>query len=69
MEISNRKSVMDNLKLYDCLINDDKYIEATEWANGEGWDISIGDKLISLSRGELDAITYLTMTLDYKSTK
>lgn len=69
MEMSNRKSVSDNLKLYDCLINDDKYIEVTEWINGEGWDISIGDKLISLSRGELDAITYLTMTLDYKSTK
>lgn len=69
MEISNRKSVIDNLKLYDCLVNDDKYIEVTEWTNGEGWDISIGDKLISLSRGELDAITYLTMTLDYKSTK
>ena len=67
--MSNRKSVSDNLKLYDCLINDDKYIEVTEWINGEGWDISIGDKLISLSRGELDAITYLTMTLDYKSTK
>lgn len=69
MEMSNRKSVSDNLKLYDCLVNDDKYIEVTEWINGEGWDISIGDKLISLSRGELDAITYLTMTLDYKSTK
>lgn len=67
--MSNRKSVSDNLKLYDCLVNDDKYIEVTEWINGEGWDISIGDKLISLSRGELDAITYLTMTLDYKSTK
>ena len=69
MEMSNRKSVSDNLKLYDCLVNDDKYIEVTEWINREGWDISIGDKLISLSRGELDAITYLTMTLDYKSTK
>lgn len=67
MEISNRKSVMDNLKLYDCLVNDDKCIEVTEWANGEGWDISIGDNLISLSRGSLEAIIYLTMTLDYKN--
>lgn len=30
MEISNRKSVMDNLKLYDYLVNDDEYIEVTE---------------------------------------
>ncbi len=68
MEIKNRKSVYDNLKIYDYLCNDeDKIIEVTEWTNGEGWDITIGERVISLTRGELDAINFLTKYLEYKS--
>ena len=68
MEIKNRKSVYDNLKIYDYLCNDeDKSIEVTEWTNGEGWDITIGERVISLTRGELDAINFLTKYLEYKS--
>lgn len=33
--------------------------------NGEGWDITINDRVIPLTRGELDAIDYLTKGLDY----
>ena len=41
------------------------FIEVCEWTNGEGFDISITDKkIISLTRGELDAIDFLTKTLD-----
>ena len=44
----------------------DDFIEVCEWTNGEGFDISITDKkIISLTRGELDAIDFLTKTLDY----
>lgn len=44
----------------------DDFIEVCEWINGEGFDISITDKkIISLTRGELDAIDFLTKTLDY----
>lgn len=68
MEIKNRKSVYDNLKIYDYLCNDeDKIIEVTEWTNGEGWDITIGERVISLTRGELDAINFLTKYLEYRS--
>lgn len=68
MEIKNRKSVYDNLKIYDYLCNDeDKIIEVTEWTNGEGWDITIGERVISLTGGELDAINFLTKYLEYKS--
>lgn len=68
MEIKNRKSVYDNLKIYDYLCNDeDKIIEVTEWTNGEGWDITIGERVISVTRGELDAINFLTKYLEYKS--
>jgi hypothetical protein len=34
-------------------------IEVTEWTNGEGWDISRENTTISLTMGELQAITVL----------
>ena len=44
---------------------DSDYIIVTEWVNGEGWDITINDKQISLHSGELAAINYLTAMIDY----
>lgn len=61
---NTRKSISDKLKKYCYLAKEDGFIEITEWTNGEGWDISINDKLFSLTRGEVDAISYLTKTLD-----
>lgn len=70
MEFENRKSVWDNLKKYDSLANEDDIIQVTEWTNGEGIIIEIGDKTpISLSIGELDAIVYLKKSLDYERDK
>lgn len=65
MEIVNRKSINDNLKKYDYLAKDDDFIEVTEWTNGEGYDITINDKIISLTAGQLEAINYLTKSLEY----
>lgn len=67
MEIKSRKSITDDLSKYDYLINKDshEWIEITEWANGEGWDISTSNKHFSISIGELEAINYLTKALDY----
>lgn len=65
MEITNRKSINDKLTKYDCLAKDDDFIEVTEWTNGEGYDIVINDKIISLTSGQLDAINYLTKSLEY----
>lgn len=62
VEKKQLKSVSCSLKKFTCT-ND--YITVTEWANGEGWDISIENKLISLHSGELQAINYLTTMLDY----
>ena len=73
MKKNNRKSVSDDLNKYDYLLNTDEnaFIEVTEWSNGEGYDITIetknGSKLISLTNGELEAINYLTKTLDYNN--
>ena len=65
MEKVKRNSVNDNLQKYDYLAKDYEFIEVTEWRNGEGWDISINDKIIQLTVGQLDAINYLTKSLDY----
>ena len=65
MEKVKRKSVNDNLQKYDYLAKDYEFIEVTEWRNGEGWDISINDKIIQLTVGQLDAINYLTKSLYY----
>lgn len=73
MKKNTRKSVSDDLSKYDYLRNTDEtaFIEITEWTNGEGYDITIetknDSKLISLTNGELEAINYLTKTLDYNN--
>lgn len=58
------KSVSCSLKNFTFQTNPD-HITVTEWTNGEGWDITIGDRLISLNMGELSAINYLTAMIDY----
>ena len=57
-------AIAEDIK-YDHLAKDSDFIEVTEWANGEGWDICLNDKLISLTYGQLEAIKYLVKTLDY----
>lgn len=66
MDIVSRKSINDNLRKYDYLAKENSFIEVTEWGNGEGYDITIDDKVISLTIGQLDAIQYLTLTLQYQ---
>ena len=65
-EIIQRKSINDHLRKYDYLAKENSFIEVTEWGNGEGYDITIDDKVISLTIGQLDAIQYLTLTLQYQ---
>ena len=67
MEFNSRKSVNDKLRKYDYLAKDNDIIEVIEWTNGEGYDIIINDKIISLTRGQIDAINYLVESLEYKS--
>lgn len=65
MEKQTLKSITDKLNKYDYLAKDSNEIIVTEWSGGEGWDISLNDKLFSLTHGELEAINYLTKTLEY----
>lgn len=66
MNIVSRKSINDNLRKYDHLAKENSFIEITEWGNGEGWDITIDDRMMSLTWGQLDAIQYLTLALQYQ---
>lgn len=65
MERVNRKSVNDRLRKYDFMAKEDDFVEVTQWTNGEGYDITIEDRKMSLTDGELDAINYLVQTLKY----
>lgn len=64
-EFNNRKSINDKLSKYDILAKDSDFIEVTEWTNGEGVDVSINERLINLTYGELEAINHLTKSLEY----
>lgn len=66
IEVSKLKSVQAKLKKFDYLAKDSNYITITEWANGEGWDITIDNKNFQLSYGELEAINYLIHYLQYE---
>ena len=67
MEITKVNQITDNLKKYTYNGKDSDYITLTEWANGEGYDIDINGKLITLSDSELEAINYLTLALRYRN--
>lgn len=65
VETYNRKAVCCNLYEFDPkFAYRDDAIEVCEWKNGEGYDIAINDTHISLTRGELEAINFLTAQLN-----
>lgn len=68
-EFHNIKCVSDDLRKYDILAKEHDFIQVCEWSNGNGWDISFNDKVISLTFGQLDAINYLIKVLEYDSNR
>jgi hypothetical protein len=65
LEKYNRKAVSCNLEEFDPLFaSGDDFIEVCEWKNGEGYDIAINDRHISLTHGELEAINFLAEQLN-----
>jgi hypothetical protein len=62
IKFEDRKSIFAELKTIYSKEHD--FIEVTEWANGEGFDITISDKKqISLHETELDVINLLVKKL------
>lgn len=70
MEKTERRAINDKLKKYTCMGDENDFIEITEWTNGEGFDVTISyvkgtEKQISLLYDELEAINYLTKSLNF----
>ena len=63
IEVGNRRAVFGELKDYCMHSGDHDYMEVTEWANGEGYDINIdrkrGIERFSLSYGEWELLQVL----------
>lgn len=73
-EVRNRKSVSCSLGPFTYNSGVFDTIEMVEWANGDGWDISISssngiERFFSLHSSELEAINYLRYVLDYDLVK
>ena len=67
MEVTKVSQITDDLKKYTYGGKYSDYITLTEWANGEGYDIDINGKLISLSDNELEAINYLVLVMRFEN--
>lgn len=70
MKKTERRAINDKLKKYTCMGDENDFIEITEWTNGEGFDVTIScvkgtEKQISLLYDELEAINYLTKSLNF----
>ena len=63
-KIERLRSITTKMKMFDLTSKDSDYITVTEWSGSEGWDICIKDKMISISRDELEAINFLTTAVD-----
>lgn len=54
-----RPAKFSQLKHWCPMAKPDDFIEVCEWANGEGFDVTMGDKMFQLSWGEFQAIQAL----------
>jgi hypothetical protein len=59
-----RKSVEADLKQFCYLQKEHAFIEVCEWENGDGYDITLCEKIISLTRGEIKAIKHLVKKIE-----
>ena len=64
-EVNKLKSISAELKDYIPSYPDGRYINITEFENGEGWTIDLDGKIFNIHYTELDLINYLTKTMDY----
>ena len=62
MKFAQRKTVYADLQHYCHMAKPHEICEVTEWTNGEGWDVYIGNKQFQLTYGELQALTVLCNT-------
>jgi hypothetical protein len=63
-KVDQRKSISADLNKFCVLSKEHDFIEITEWTNGEGYDITINERLFMFSHGQLDAIRILVKQLN-----
>ena len=54
-----RKAKFTQLKLYDLFAKDDDFMEVCEWHNGEGFDVTINDRVVSFTWGQWECLLVL----------
>jgi len=59
IDIYNRKAKFTQLKLYDLFAKDDDFMEVCEWHNGEGFDVTMNDRVISFTWGQWECLLVL----------
>ena len=59
IETYNRKAKFTQLKLYDLFAKDDDFMEVCEWHNGEGFDVTMNDRVISFTWGQWECLQVL----------
>ena len=59
IESYNRKTKFMELKPYCHHAKDYDFMEVTEWHNGEGFDVTIGKKIVTFTWGEWEALQAL----------
>ena len=59
MKFSKRNTVHTDLSLYCHQAKPNEIMEVTEWTNGEGWDIFMGNRNFYLTHGEMQALQVL----------
>jgi hypothetical protein len=59
MEQYERKAKFSPLRPYDFFAKEDDFMEVCEWKNGEGFDVTINNKLFSLTWGQLECLQVL----------
>jgi len=67
MEKYNRKSIFTELKKFCHFSNENDFIEATEWKNGEGFDVEISSVLhqrFHMTYGEFKALKKIMKNLE-----
>lgn len=67
IEKCTKKSINAELEQWDHIAKESDFIEVTEWANGEGFDVyleSFGTQRISLTWGSWKALKHLVKKLD-----
>lgn len=65
MKIEDRRTAYEKMSVFSPFVNDNSFIEVTEWTNGEGWDIAIDNRHFSIHMDELEAIQYLIGCIKY----